>query len=318
MQLISEADARRLISMGQAIEAIEAAFLAMETGAAQIFPVALGHGSDPRNRFAVKSGLFNDRGLLGLKIGAYWPENSARDLESHSSTTLLLDDATGRPKALVSASYLTAIRTAAADGVACRHLSRLDSEILAVVGAGHQAWFEILAVSAVRAIKTVLIWGRDAAKAEALALRVRNELDLQAQSVPIETAVSQADILITVTAAQEPLIRQAWLKPGVHISAMGADAPGKQELDIDVVTAGRLFADVAAQSRTIGEFQAAARVGLVPASAVTALGAVIRTPKLGRRNRWEATVFDSSGIALQDLAVADLVLNAANANLLAN
>jgi len=306
MIVVGEDEAARRVDLATAMAAVEAAFVAQHRGEAQAFPVALGHGSRPQDIFAVKSAVLPALGLVGLKVGTNWPGNRALGLPTHGSTTLLLDDATGAPRALVAATHLTALRTAAADGLACDRLARPDAEVLAVVGAGHQAWFEILAVTAVRPIREVRIWSRDPGRAEALAARAAAHLGLPARTPGLEACVRGADIVVTVTAAREPLVRRAWLAPGTHISAMGADAPGKQELEVAVAAEARLFADAPLQACTIGELQAAARAGLVTPEAVTPLGAVLDGPRPAPRDPGGLTLFDSSGIALQDLAVAAL------------
>jgi alanine dehydrogenase len=242
-----------------------------------------------------------------LKVGTYWPGNRQLGLPSHGATTLFLDEATGMPTALVSSGYLTGIRTAAADAVAVKHLARADAATLGVVGAGHQAWFDVLAICEVRPIRRLLVWNRDPDRAEAFAARARTELGLDGESVPLEATVRAADILLTATAAAEPLVLRPWVRPGTHISAMGADSGGKQELDVALVAAGVLFADVIRQALTIGEFQTAARKGMIMDRDIQTLGSVIA----GEARRPDAdaiTIFDSSGTAVQDLAIASLAI----------
>ncbi|WP_372782926.1 ornithine cyclodeaminase family protein [Phenylobacterium sp.] len=314
MKFISESDAARLVTIDQAIDLMEVLFLSLEGDDVVLFPVVMGANSDGLGRFGVKSGLIRSRRLLGLKVGSYFPQNPARGLPSHGSTTLLLDDATGLPTALVSSAWLTALRTAAADGVAVRRLSNPDAEVVAIVGAGHQAWFDLLAVRAVRTVREVRVWAREPAKAERFACRARDELGLAAWAADLPAALRGAQIVVCGTAAREPLVRREWIDPGAHISAMGADGPGKQELDIELVATARLFADVVAQSVAIGEFEAAARAGRIEASIITPLGEALRDPTHGRHTPDEITIFDSSGIAVQDLAIADFALRAAGAS----
>ncbi|MBB4633248.1 ornithine cyclodeaminase family protein [Sphingosinicella soli] len=307
MKIVTEAQAREAVTLVEAIALMEQVFIALHRGEAEIFPVVLGHGSDPSSRFSMKGGLIRPLHAVGLKVGTYWPANRARGLESHGSTTLLLDDETGAPRAMVGATHLTALRTAAADGVATRALSRPESATLAVVGAGHQAWFEMLAVLAVRPIRNVAVWSRSPDAAAAFAERARRETGLDVSSGSIENICRSADIIITATAAREPLVQSAWVQPGTHISAMGADSEGKQELDTRLAGMARLFADSVEQSLSIGEFEAARKAGLA-SSAITSLGTVLAGDAPGRASADDITIFDSSGIALQDLAMAAHVL----------
>lgn len=309
MRIVTETAARTHVTMADAIEVIEQAFCALHEGAAEIFPVVIGNGGPPRSRFSAKSGLWRGPDLVGLKIGSYWPDNRAKGLASHGSTTLLLDDATGFPVALIAATYLTALRTAAADAVAVRALARADASRLAIIGAGHQAWYELVAVSHVRTLSHVAIWSRDFERAEAMAARARAELSLDATAMDACSAVSGADIVLTVTSAAAPLIDDEWIKPGTHISAMGTDSRDKQELPIALVARARRFADVPAQSIVIGEHRWANEAGLIDVTDITPIGAVLSAAAPGRREPCDITLFDSSGIALQDLAIGALALD---------
>ena len=204
---------------------------------------------------------------------------------------------------------LNAWRTAAADALAVQHLARADARVLTLIGAGHQALHDVLAIAEVRALERIHVCSRSTASAEALAATLR-ERGFPAEASDLEAAVRAADIVATVTPARAPLFPADWLRPGAHVSAMGADARGKQELDPTLLSCARLFADLPVQSRRIGEFQ---NLPPPPASSpnttptITALGAVIAGAAEGRRNADEITVFDSSGVAVQDLAIADAV-----------
>ncbi|KAF5034460.1 Delta(1)-pyrroline-2-carboxylate reductase [anaerobic digester metagenome] len=191
-----------------------------------------------------------------------------------------------------------------------RHLSRQDSRTLALFGAGHQAWFELLAVREVRPIETVLVANRSPKAAEAFIRRIQTELGLEAHFADSREAVHAADIIVTVTAAREALFEASLVRPGTHVSAMGADQPGKQELDTALVAGAALFADVPAQSVSIGEYEAAFKAGLVTEERITPVGAVLNGAP-GRVSEEQITVYDSSGMALQDLAVASLALRRA-------
>jgi ornithine cyclodeaminase len=307
MHFVSEEIAATVVSMAEAIEVIENMFREYDRGEAEVFPVAQGHGPDAETSLSIKSGLIRPSRAVGLKVGTYWPQNRTQGMPAHASTTLLLDPDTGYPLALVGASRLTCLRTAASDAVAVRHLAREDSQTLALFGAGHQAWFELLAVREVRPIQKVLVANRSSSAGEAFALRIRDELGLEARFASPEDAVQAADIVVTVTAAREALFEASLVRPGTHISAMGADAPGKQELDTVLVTNSSLFADVVKQSLVMGEYEAAHKAGLVDAGRVTAIGAVLNGAP-GRTSAEQITVFDSSGMALQDLAICSLAL----------
>lgn len=308
--IIGESTAAQLVTPSEVVSLTEQAFVSLHRGQSLIFPTARGHGSDPSTRFGVKSGYDGLRRLPGLKIGSYWPDNVALGIGAHGSTTLLLDDQTGAPTALIASTHLTALRTAAADAVAVKYLARDDASVLALIGTGQQAYYEALAVAGVREIAEVLVWGRSPDRATELARRLK-QASLAARPCALDEAVRNADIISTVTASRQAIGELAMVRPGTHVSAMGADGPGKQELPLSLVAGASLFADDPAQSAAMGEFQHAYAAGVVAPAAICALGAVAAGEALGRRSDDEITIFDSSGVALQDLALAALVLERA-------
>lgn len=310
MLYVSEETAISVVTMADAIKAIEEVFYDIGRGEAKVFPVVMGHGLMQGTSFSMKSGLLTNRGVVGLKVGSYWPDNRKQGQKAHASTTLLLDPDTGYARALVGASHMTALRTAAADAVAVRHLSRHDSSTLAIFGAGHQAWYELLAICEVRKIEKVFIINRSKETAEAFARRIREDLSIEAAAAEAPEALQQADIIVTVTAAHEALFPAGLVRAGAHISAMGADGEGKQELDPALLAKAELFADVVQQSITVGEYEKAFKTGMIDKERITPLGAVLNG-QTGRASGQQITVFDSSGMALQDIAICALALEKA-------
>ncbi|MFT5502219.1 MAG: ornithine cyclodeaminase/alanine dehydrogenase-like protein (mu-crystallin family), partial [Woeseiaceae bacterium] len=246
-----------------------------------------------------------------FKCGTYWAGNYDKDIPAHGSTILLLDPETGFPQVLVSASFLNGFRTAAANAVAVSFLARSDASVLGVIGAGHQAEQEIRAVAEVRALTLIKISTRSEARASWIAERLQ-DLDIEIEFTSAENAVRGSDIVTTVTPSEEPLVRDEWVAEGTHISAMGADDVGKHELDTATLKRARLFADNPQQSIVIGEFQHAYKEGLLKsADEICAIGSVTLGKSPGRNSDSEITVFDSSGIAIQDLMAAAAMFEAA-------
>jgi ornithine cyclodeaminase len=259
------------------------------------------------NTFSIKSGWSDD--LTGVKIGSFWAGNPARGLPRHNSTVVLLDQHTGRLGAVIEAGRVNAYRTAAADAVAADLLARKEAKVLAMFGAGNQAGFEVMALARVRPIETVLVVARPSPRRDTFVAQIR-EGGLDARAALPEDAVRAADIVVTATPAREPLFDAAWVGPGTHVSSMGSDAPGKHELPTELLSRARLFCDLPSQSLQIGDFQHARAAIEAGALAVTPIGDVIAGHVPGRRFDDEITVFDSSGISLQDLYMADALIRA--------
>jgi ornithine cyclodeaminase len=290
---------------------MEQAFTAVSDGNARSFPVVRERFGAGPDLYGVKSGCGSTAGVLGLKIGGYWTGNTARGLTNHQSTTVLSNPDTGQPLALVSSNYLTGLRTAAGCALAIRELARPEARTLGVVGAGAQALFHIQLACLVRPFTRLLVSSRDPANALACAKAARL-WGLQTEVADIETTAREADVLITITPSRAPLVQAAWIRPGTHISAMGADTAGKQELDIALVAAARVYVDDWAQASSIGECQGAAREGLLDHLRIAGtLGDLLAGKTAGRASDNEITLFDSSGLAVQDLFIAAHALQAA-------
>jgi ornithine cyclodeaminase len=228
-----------------------------------------------------------------------------KGLTNHQSTVFLFDPDTGRLSALVGGNYLTAIRTAASSSVSIAHLAREDAKVLGMVGAGHQSAFQLRAAVEQRAFEKVVAWNPHPDMLPRLGA-VAKELGLEFEAVTQEELGAQADVIITITSAFEPLMMADWVKPGTHIACMGTDTKGKQEVDPALFTRATVFADEIAQSITIGEAQHAVGKGLIAESDITPIGAVINGTHAGRSNAEEITLFDGTGVGLQDLAVASV------------
>lgn len=311
MLIISESLAQELVSIEDAIEAVAATFIAMAQGKARNYPVVREVVGQADAVFGVKAGGDISAPFLGLKAGGYWPHNLPRGLTNHQSSTLMFDPETGRASGLVSANYLTGVRTGAASALATRALSRTDASVLGIIGTGGQSVHQLRATAKVRRLTRVHAWdpmpenvARFAAAVTALGL------DYVAETSP-QAVAEAAEIIITVTPSQKPILLKDWIRPGTHISAMGADTKGKQELDPALVAAARLFVDEAAQAISIGECQHAYAQGMIGAADLTALGEVLEGRAKGRRSEAEVTLFDGTGVALQDLVVADLAMRRA-------
>ncbi|WP_107101494.1 ornithine cyclodeaminase family protein [Peterkaempfera griseoplana] len=294
---IPEEQTAALVDEELALEAARTAFAATVKGV--VFPSLAVHGSDPRNRFTLKPSASATH--AGVKIGTYWPDNLKCGLPRHHSTLLLFDQRIGRIAAVLELGAANAYRTAAADALAVDLLARTDSAVLAVFGTGHQAAYEARAVARVRSIREILIVGRDKGRAALMAAALTAE-GHTARAAGAEEACASADVIVTATTARAedpPLFEAEWVRPGTHLSCMGADAPGKRELPPALFARARVICDLPEQARRMGESQHAPEgTVLIP------LGEVLTQRAQGRTDNRDITVFDSSGIGLQDLYLA--------------
>lgn len=296
MKLISEEESAALITHPMAFEAAREAFLAA-VGGAVLFPAVIAHGSSESNRFSIKSAAAPD--FAGLKVGSFWPGNDERGLPRHNSLILLFDQDVGRIEWVIEAGKVNAYRTAAADAVATDRLARPDSSVLAIFGAGNQALFECVAMARIRPIRQVLVVARDPAKAAAFVGALKDE-GLEAACVGAKEACERADIVVTATPSRAPLFEADWIRPGTHVSSMGSDAVGKQELPPPLFDRAALYCDYPAQALKMGDLQHFRG----DISQLMAIGDVLHGRAPGRISADQITVFDSSGIALQDLTIA--------------
>jgi ornithine cyclodeaminase len=303
--IVSEEVCAKVVGRDDAFTAVQDVFGAMARGDAYNFPVireAIGYADA---LYGFKSGFDKAGMALGVKSGGYWPGNAAKGLTNHQSTIFLFDPDTGQLKALVGGNYLTAVRTAASSSVSISHLARKDAKVLGMVGAGHQSTFQLRAAAEQRDFEKVVAWNFHPEMLPNLE-KGAVELGLEFASVTREDLGAQADVIITITSAFEPLMKKDWIKPGTHIACMGTDTTGKQEVDADLVAAATVFTDEIAQSISLGEAQHAVAAGLMKEGDITPIGAVINGDHKGRISDDEITLFDGTGVGLQDLAVASV------------
>lgn len=302
--LISDAQCAELLTPADALACMRTLFAQMAAGEADNFPVVRERPGLGDCVYGIKSGVNRASGLLGLKIGGYWPGNTARGMARHQSTVVLTDPESGAPIALVGGNVITALRTAASAALSVDVLARQDAKVLGIIGAGGQALSHAQAVLAVRDFDQVLVWNRTPEAGARLASALGPGARLAETA---DALVSHSDVVVTITGATAPLFSVDAVRPGAHFACMGSDTAGKGEAPDGLLAQARLFVDSAAQARTLGECQRA----LVQPEALTPLGAVILGHAPGRIAEADITLFDGTGLGLQDLAMAQLVLTKA-------
>jgi ornithine cyclodeaminase/alanine dehydrogenase-like protein (mu-crystallin family) len=263
-----------------------------------------------RNFFGVMPGYLGDPRGVGAKIITVYPDNAKCGLPSHLGLVVLFDAEIGFPLAVMDAAEITAIRTAAASAVATRALARKDASHLAILGTGEQAVTHLEAISKVRTLRLVRVWGRSIEKAERFAEAQGPRLSVRVEvSKTAEDAVKGADIVCTVTASPEPVLNGSWLARGAHVNLVGASRLNAREADDDVVTESRFFVDSRTSARSeAGELKHAMDAGLVNESHILGeIGDVLSGSVVGRTGDHDITVYKSLGVAAQDLAAAHVI-----------
>jgi len=310
MIIVPESEIAALIDRKTSFDAVEAVFAAMASKDAYNFPVireAIGHADA---LYGFKSGFDRKSLALGLKSGGYWPGNEAKGLTNHQSTVILFDADTGKVKALVGGNLLTALRTAAASAVSIKHLAPKNAKVLGMIGAGHQSTFQMRAAVEQRDFEKVIGWNYHPEMLSRLA-DLAAELDLPFEAVGLEQLGAEADVIISITSAFAPSLLDAHVTGPTHIACMGTDTKGKQEVEAALVARATVFTDEVAQAISIGECQHAIADGTLAEADIIELGAVINGTHAGRTSDDEVTLFDGTGVGLQDLAVASSVVDLA-------
>ncbi len=306
MRFIDREEVARRLTYEMCIPIVREAMIAFSRGETRqllrsIIPLAEGR------MFGVMPGAMGAHAPFGAKLISVFPENFARGVQSHQGLVILFDPETGAPVCVLHAGEITAIRTAAASAVATDALARADARHLAILGYGEQAATHARAISKVRELKSIAIWGRSPDRCREFADRMQKELAVRVSSAgTAEEAVADADIVCTVTSAAEPILKGAWVRPGTHLNLVGSSHAGPVEVDNDLVVRSRFIADsrqgVLAQG---AEFLRAKTAGLVGDDHIVAeIGQVLAGEIAGRRSVEEITAYKSLGHIVQDLATA--------------
>ena len=313
--LLTEAELRQCVELDlEVIEGIADAFTALATGRVVMPPILHMDLPEAHGELDVKTAYVSGLPSFALKVSPGFFDNPGLGLPSVSGMMMLLSARTGRLEALhLDNGYLTDVRTAAAGAVAARHLAREDARVAGVIGAGVQARLQMAALAKVRPIERILVWARDGAKADACADDLGERLGLDAIAVSsAERLVLEADVVVTATPAREPLVVADWLHPGLHITAMGSDAPDKNELHPAVLErADLMVCDSRAQCARLGELHHALEHGIEPAT--VELGEITSGARPGRTHADQITICDLTGTGVQDTAIALLAYRKATA-----
>jgi alanine dehydrogenase len=300
MQYFTDTDMGLDISLVN--RAVESAFADHGRGQVQMPPKV--YITLPDGDFRTMPAYLPSLAIAGVKIVNVHPGNPAQGLPTVMALTVILDIGTGQPVAVINATRLTDMRTGAAGAVACKYLSPKKEIVLGVIGTGRQAEAQVAAISRELKIRQIRIWSRNPGHVRKFADRF---MEFPCVAAPVEK-VCDCDVLVTTTPSRTPIIRDEWIHEGTHINAIGADAPGKEELDPAILRWAQVFVDDPAQAVHSGEINVPITQGIYrEADLAGTLGEVV----IGKKRRRDAeaiTVFDSTGLAIQDLAIAKIAM----------
>ncbi len=337
VRALNEEVIRQLLDMKTVIEKVEEAYTMKEKFQGELFPMIFHEFESGVSDMDIKSGHIEGADIFGLKLVSWFSKNTEKNLPALIGTVLVFDSRTGEPKGILDGEYITSMRTGAAGAIGAKYLARKSSKTLLMVGTGHQAPYQIAATLMVMPnIEKVYLYNprsydRGKAFREGLSDHLvekflkpyqdnpklyesyKEKFNVSFEAVEsIEEATKNSDIIITATPSREPIIKKEWVQPGTHFSCIGADLSGKQEIDEEIFKACVLFTDDIKQSMNVGEAETAIKNKLIYKEDYSGeIGSVILDFAKGREQDSDITVFDSTGIALQDLITANYALEVA-------
>ncbi|MDA8194922.1 MAG: cyclodeaminase [Thermaerobacter sp.] len=309
MLVATEQEIRAVTRVGpETILAVEDGFNLMAAGKVQTPPIMRIDVPEHNGEVDVKAAQVAGREFFAIKISSGFFDNDKLGLPSGSGLMVLLSAQTGQPAALLlDNGYLTDVRTAAAGAIAAKYLARASAQIVGMIGSGTQARFQLDALRHVRPVRQVLVYSRNPENARRFADEMSQRLGIPVTARErAADVVRESDLVVTSTPATKPIVEAAWLHPGLHITALGADAEYKQELAADVVRgADRVFCDLVSQCRRLGELHHALEAGaLTSVDRAVELGQVTSQQRLGRTRDDQVTVCDLTGTGVQDTMIA--------------
>ncbi len=315
--LISEADVRNSLTMDDVLLAVEDALREKGFNRIQMPSKTYIFFKKYRGDFRTMPSYLEGPDIAGVKVVNVHPNNPrTHHVPSIKATILLIDPKTGAIFAILGGTTITAMRTGAIAGLATNYLSRKESSSLALVGAGTQARTQLAAISKIRTLKTVRVYDTNDQATQEFVKEAEGRYPFTITAASnIEGCVTNADIISTITPVTAPIIQNAWISPGTHINAIGADAPGKEELDPAILQRATIVVDDLHQAAHSGEINVPLTRGLITMKDIYGeLSDIVVGQKKGRRTRDEITVFDSTGLSLLDIATAWMVYQKAQEN----
>ena len=308
MLWLTEEEARSLLTMDEAITAVEKAFYDHGMGQTQMPPKSYLYFTKYDGDLRTMPAYLEGQDLAGVKIVNVHTRNQEIGLPTVMALLVLNSSKTGAPLAIMGATYLTSMRTGAAGAVAARTLARQDSHVVGMIGAGVQARTQLLGLSRQFQIEQVIVSDSSLERAQSFVDDARSILNCDGLTTARPEDACQCDILVTTTPSRRPVVQDRWINPGTHINAIGADARGKQELESSLTKRAKVVVDDLTQAVHSGEVNVPISEGvLAPQDIYAQIGEILTGKKKGRISKEEITIFDSTGLAIQDVAAGDIV-----------
>ena len=305
---LSEDDVKSQLDMDDTIAAVENAFRDHGLGKTQMPPKSYLYFSKDDGDLRTMPAYLEGLDSAGVKIVNVHPKNRDIGLPTVMAVFVLNSPETGAPLAVMGATYLTSMRTGAAGGIAAKYLARPESRVVGMIGAGAQARTQLMALDRFFEIDLVILYDRSIDGAQAFEKEARDFLDCDYKLTTNSQDACDCDILVTTTPVRSPIVKNAWVKPGTHINAIGADAKGKQELETALTRRAKIVVDDAAQAIHSGEVNVPISEGMLkPEEIYAQIGEIVAGKITGRTSIDEITVFDSTGLAIQDVAAGQIV-----------
>ena len=337
IRILSREQTEQVLDMKSVIADIEEVYSMKTRHAGKLFPLVFHEFEPDAADMDIKSGLLEDAGIFGLKLVSWFGNNLGKGMPALTGTVMIFDLATGKPLGLLSAEHVTGMRTGAAGAIGAKYLAKDNPENLLIVGTGHQAAYQVAAsLIALNGIKKVRVYSPvHNENAIGFTAKIKSVLsgnflskykpgsedynsfaekfDVSFEAVTdIKAATENSDVIITVTPSRKPIIQNEWVQKGAHLSCVGADMTGKQEIDENIFARAKIFVDDIVQATEVGECEIPLKKGVITQDSIAGeIGELISGRKKGRDSGDGITIFDSTGIALQDLMTASRALKLA-------
>lgn len=325
--ILTKEEVSQILTMDMAVRGVESAYRQKSEKKAELFPLVTHVFEGKHADMDIKSGYLAGDGIYGFKLVSWFEDNDEKGIPRLSATIMIFDDQTGQPIAMMNAGTVTGMRTGAAGAVGVKYLANPDAHTMLIVGTGVQAYYQLAAVLTVTdKIDIVYIYsphGVENAARKCPMIREEAERLLGGKErhfdlIPVDNlqeAVGKSEIIITVTNSKKPLIQADWVQPGTHFSCIGSDMAGKQEINGAILKKAKVFVDDLNQTKTVGECEVPIKEGIITEDDIDGeIGDIIAGKTAGRTAAADITVFDSSGISLQDLVVAGEIVDYAKKN----